>query len=269
MCPLAAQKKEEVMKERDVLGPGICCPQRKSLRKIVVLMEIPLDSCGRLIAVVDDEPDILRLVSLGLERAGFKTKEFLTGREFLDSLKEEAPDLVILDLMLPDLDGFEVCRFLKSDPRYRSIPVIMLTARADEEDRVVGLELGADDYVVKPFSPRELVARVKAVLRRGRQPEEGIWVGGILYLDFRRYEALVKGRRVKLTPTEFRILAILASRKGWVFTRGQLLDQLWGNEKAVSERAIDVHIKRLREKLGEAAPFIKSVRGVGYKLEEG
>lgn len=233
-------------------------------------MDFPTDFSRKTVSIVDDEPDILQLVSLRLEREGFNTKGFLSGREFLDSLeKEEAPDLVVLDLMLPDVDGLEICRFLRSDPRYRSVPIIMLTAKADEEDRIVGLELGADDYVVKPFSPRELVARVKAVLRRGEPPpEKGLWVGGLLYLDLQRYETYVRGKRVDLTTTEFRILAILASRKGWVFTRGQLLDHLWGDEKAVTERTIDVHVKRLREKLGEAGRFIKSVRGLGYKLEE-
>jgi len=222
------------------------------------------------IAVVDDEPDIVELVSLHLRRAGFEVEGFYSGGDFLSFLQRKIPDLVVLDLMLPDIDGLEVCKYLRSNERYRSIAIIMLTAKAEEEDRIVGLELGADDYVVKPFSPKELVARAKAVLRRGipQNGEGGVWIGGILYVDFSRYEASLKGEKVELTPTEFRILKILSGRKGWVFSRGQLLDLLWGNEKAVTERTIDVHIKKLREKLGEAGSFIKSVRGVGYKLEE-
>ena len=171
--------------------------------------------------------------------------------------------------MLPDADGIEICKYLKSNQEFSSIPVIMLTARADETDKVLGLELGADDYVTKPFSPRELVARVKAVLRRKTQDSgKKIKIGDILLIDLNKFQAFVENKKIDLTPTEFRILKILASKKGWVFTRDQILDHLWGHDKVVLDRTIDVHIKNLREKLGEAAKFIKNVRGVGYKIEE-
>ncbi len=224
---------------------------------------------GQLIAIVDDEPDIIELVSVNLTKAGFETKGFIDAASFMRSVSQRVPDLVILDLMLPDVDGLEVCKSLKGDRRFSSIPIIMLTALGEETDKVVGLELGADDYVTKPFSPRELVARVKAVLRRKAEPEgdRKISVGGILMLDTDRYEVRVHGNRVVLTPTEFRILTLLASSVGRVYTRDQILDHLWGHEKAVVDRTVDVHIKHLRDKLGKAASLIKNVRGVGYKLE--
>jgi len=224
---------------------------------------------NELIAVIDDEPDILELVSLHLTKANFKVKGFLNAESFFKFLSSKIPDLIILDLMLPDADGIEICKYLKSNQEFSSIPVIMLTARADETDKVLGLELGADDYVTKPFSPRELVARVKAVLRRKTQDSgKKIKIGDILLIDLNKFQAFVENKKIDLTPTEFRILKILASKKGWVFTRDQILDHLWGQEKAVLDRTIDVHIKNLREKLGKAAKFIKNVRGIGYKIEE-
>ncbi len=224
---------------------------------------------NELIAVIDDEPDILELVSLHLTRSGFKVKEFLNAEGFFKFLSSKMPDLIILDLMLPDADGIEICKYLKSNQEYSSIPIIMLTARATETDKVLGLELGADDYVTKPFSPRELIARVKSVLRR-KIPDSGkkIKIDDILLIDLNKFQVFVEDKKIDLTPTEFRILEILASKKGWVFTRKQILDHLWGQDKAVSDRTIDVHIKNLREKLGKAKRFIKNVRGVGYKIEE-
>jgi len=223
---------------------------------------------SRLIAVVDDEPDIVELISYHLKKERFKVREFYDGEGLLDFIKTTLPDLVILDLMLPGIEGLEVCRILKGDKSTSSIPIIMLTAKGSEIDRVVGLELGADDYVVKPFSPRELVARVKAVLRRAKmeKEKESIIIGD-LAIDTGRFEVRFKGRRIELTPTEFRILAILAERPGWVFTRDQLLDKLWQEDKIVLDRTIDVHIRHLREKLGEGGKLIKTVRGIGYKLE--
>ena len=225
---------------------------------------------NNLIAVVDDEPDILELVSLHLKKANFIVKEFQNAERFLKFLKKETPELIILDLMLPDLDGLEICKNLKRDPNLSSIPVIMLTAKGEEIDKILGLELGADDYVTKPFSPKELVARVKAVLRRHKRKEETqkIEIGNILVIDLQKYHVYVEGKKTELTPTEFKILKILASKRGWVFTRDQILDSLWGNEKAVIDRTIDVHIKNLREKLGKAGIFIRNLRGVGYKFEE-
>ncbi len=224
---------------------------------------------AKLIAVIDDEPDILSLVALHLKKSGFEVKEFSYAKDFLNSLTEQIPDLVILDLMLPDIDGIEVCRILKMDNAYSSIPVIMLTARAAETDKVLGLELGADDYVTKPFSPRELVARVKAVLRRSENKSfSSVIKIGELSIDEKKFEVRVKDRKVNLTTTEFRILQFLAQKKGWVLTREQILNFLWGYEKTVVDRTIDVHIKNIREKLGEAKKYIINVRGVGYKLEE-
>lgn len=224
-----------------------------------------------LIAIVDDEEDIAKLVSVNLEKSGFRTEVFYDSNSFSDFIEKQHPDLIILDLMLPDADGFEICKYLKKDDELSHIPIIMLTAKDEESDKVLGLELGADDYVTKPFSPRELVARVKAVLRRQDQKEEKarkIEIGNILVMDLERYVVTINGEKVELTPTEFRILQLLASRKSWVFTRNQILNFLWKDEKFVLDRTIDVHVRNLREKLGEAAKFIKSVRGIGYKIEE-
>jgi len=223
---------------------------------------------GKIIAVVDDEPDILELVSIHLRRASFAVETFQEAESFFKFLGRKKPDLLILDLMLPDSDGMEICRYMKKKEQLSSIPIIMLTARSDETDKVLGLEMGADDYVTKPFSPRELVARVKAVLRRKERAEEDkIEIGKILEIMPRKFEVRAEGKRVDLTTTEFKILKILADRVGWVFSREQLLDELWGHDKAVIDRTIDVHIKHLRSKLGKAAKFIKNVRGLGYKLE--
>ena len=224
----------------------------------------------RLIAVIDDEPDILELVSIHLKKANFNVKEFADAERFLKSLHHQIPDLVILDLMLPDADGMDICKYLKTKNEYSTIPIIMLTAKTDETDRVLGLELGADDYVTKPFSPRELVARVRAVLRRKEQKEKvkKIEIGEILSIDLQKFEAKVEDQPVDLTTTEFRILQILAERKGWVFSRSQILNSLWGEDKIVIDRTVDVHIKHLREKLGKAGRFIKNIRGIGYTLKE-
>ena len=225
---------------------------------------------NKLIVVVDDEPDILELVSLHLRKAGFTVKEFPDAERFTTFLSTNIPDLIILDLMLPDTDGLEICKHLKREKAFSSIPIIMLTAKGDETDKIIGLELGADDYVTKPFSPKELVSRVKAVLRRNTPREETkkIEIGRILSIDQDKYRVTVKDKQIELTSTEFRILQLLASKKGFVFTRENILDYLWGEEKAVIDRTVDVHIRHLREKLDKAAHFIKNVRGIGYKLEE-
>jgi two-component system phosphate regulon response regulator PhoB/two-component system alkaline phosphatase synthesis response regulator PhoP len=222
-----------------------------------------------LVAVVDDEPDIVELVSVHLGKAGYEVRGFGEAASFFSFIESTAPDIIILDLMLPDLDGIEICRTLRREDRWSSIPIIMLTARTEETDKVLGLEMGADDYVTKPFSPRELVARVKAVLRRGlgEAGSRRIRIGDVLTIDSERYEVRVKGKKVDLTPTEFRILSFLASKSGRVFSRDQILDHLWGHEKAVVDRTVDVHIRNIREKLGQAANLIKNVRGVGYKVE--
>lgn len=223
---------------------------------------------GKLIAVVDDEPDILELVSIHLRKANFTVETFQEADSFFKFLNKTKPDLLILDLMLPDSDGMDICRYMKKKEQLSSVPIIMLTAKSDETDKVLGLEMGADDYVTKPFSPRELVARVKAVLRRRERVEdERIEIGKILEILPKKFLVRVEGKRVDLTTTEFKILKAMATRIGWVFSREQLLDELWGHDKIVIDRTIDVHIKHLRAKLGKAARFIKNIRGMGYKLE--
>jgi DNA-binding response OmpR family regulator len=224
---------------------------------------------NKLVAVVDDEPDIVELVSINLKKAHFQVKEFNDASSFFKYVNQHTPDIVVLDLMLPDADGLDICRHIRSNERLSHIPIIMLTAKTDETDKILGLEMGADDYVTKPFSPRELVARVKAVLRRREKSDKStiINIADILMIDLQRFEVRVKNRKVTLTPTEFRILEILAKRKGWVFSRNQILNELWGEDKAVIDRTIDVHIKHLREKLGSAGKLIKNVRSIGYKIE--
>jgi DNA-binding response OmpR family regulator len=226
----------------------------------------------KIITIVDDEEDIVELVGHHLKREGFKVKEFHNGRDFLSYIESVVPDLAVLDIMLPGIDGLEICRMLKNKSSTSSVPIIMLTAKASEADVVVGLELGADDYIVKPFSPRELVARVKTVLRRTATSED---VGhvikiGPLVVNTEKYEVIVDSKKVNLTSTEFKILEVLAEGKGRVFTRDKLLKKkrLWGDDKLVYDRTIDVHIKNLREKLGVAGNMIKTVRSIGYKLEE-
>ncbi len=223
------------------------------------------------IAIVEDEPDVSHLISYHLEKSGFRTREFRRAKHLLEILPFEIPLLIILDLMLPDIDGLEVCKKIKNNERTSKIPIIIVTAKGEESEKIVGLELGADDYITKPFSPRELVARVKAVLRRvltSESSREVIKVGESLIIDAEKHRVSVDGKNVELTSAEFKLLKILAEKKGRVFSRDKLLDLLWGEEKAVIDRTIDVHIKNLREKLGSAGNFIKTVRGIGYKIEE-
>ncbi len=221
------------------------------------------------ILIVDDEPDIVELVKINLEKNGFDVISSYTGREIFNLFKKFSIDLVILDLMLPDIDGLEICKILKSENETKNIPIIMLTAKDTEIDKVLGLELGADDYITKPFSPRELVARVRAVLRRTRKPsdESILKFDNILKIDLKKFEVFVNGKKINLTTTEFKLLKALAIRRGEVLSRNELLDYIWGSEKIVIDRTIDVHIKHLRGKLGKVGKFIKNVRGVGYKLD--
>ncbi|MBW2286904.1 MAG: response regulator [Deltaproteobacteria bacterium] len=222
------------------------------------------------ILVVDDEPDLLELVRLNLSQAGFEVDTAASGGEAMKSLQAVRPDLMVLDLMLPDLSGTDLCRQLRSDPSFAELPIIMLTARADEVDRVVGFELGTDDYVTKPFSPRELVLRVRAVLRR-RNPsvdESGLLVHGTLQLDAARHRCFVGGAEVALTAKEFELLSQLMRQPGRVMSRDGLLDRVWGSDITVTTRTIDTHVKRLREKLGEAGDLIETVRGIGYRFAE-
>ena len=223
----------------------------------------------QVIAALDDEPDILELLKVNLRKAGYRFEGFQEAEDLYGYLGREKPNLILLDLMLPGTDGLEVCRHIRRSEGFADIPIIMLTARGDESDKVVGLELGADDYVTKPFSIKELVARIHAVLRRpgGGDAARRIVIGPLV-IDLDRFEVIAEGAKVDLTATEFKILQLLASRKGRVFTRDQILDFLWGQEKAVIDRTIDVHIRNLREKLGPAGSLIKNIRSVGYKLEE-
>jgi len=224
----------------------------------------------REVLVVEDEPDIRRLVVLHLERDGFRCRTAATGPDALREVKAAAPDLVILDLMLPELDGLEVCRQLRSDRRTAAVPIIMLTAKSDEVDRVVGLEVGADDYVGKPFSPKELVARVRAVLRRSRPTDETrVLSGGPVVLDPSRHGVTLHGRPVELTPKEFDLLQALLEAAGRVLSREYLLNHVWGYARAdeIESRTVDVHVRRLRAKLGEAGSRIATVKSVGYRFE--
>jgi DNA-binding response OmpR family regulator len=223
----------------------------------------------RLIAVVEDDPDIAELVSVHLKKNLFEVKTFLSGSKFYEFLSRKKPDLIILDLLLPDIDGLEICRDLKGRQDTKEIPIIMLTAKGEEMDKVLGLELGSDDYMTKPFSPRELVARVKVVLRRMQpsQKSDELKVGDDISIDKAKHEIRLNGKKIELTTTEFKILELLASKKGWVFSREKILDYLWGEEKAVLDRTVDVHIRHLRKKLGKQGELIKSIRGIGYKLE--
>ncbi|MCP5109103.1 MAG: response regulator transcription factor [bacterium] len=219
--------------------------------------------------VVEDEPDILALIAINLKKAGYDVEEYSEAGPMIKTLEKRVPDLIVLDLMLPDHDGLDVCKTLKKSDRYSDIPIIMVTAKTEEFDVVLGLELGADDYIPKPFSPRELTARVKAVLRRGKQSDgpssKQLTVGDELTVDPEKYEVRVQGEKIQLTSTEFMILKMLAQKPGWVYSREKILDLLWGDEKDVFDRTVDVHIKNLRDKLGSAGRLIKNVRGVGYK----
>jgi DNA-binding response OmpR family regulator len=222
------------------------------------------------IIVVDDDEDIREIVCFHLKESGFEVSEYDTAADAMNFMKHHTTALLILDLKLPDADGIEICKEIKRTPELRNIPIIMLTGRGDETDRILGLELGADDYVTKPFSARELVARVKTVLRR-KEPEEDrdiIECCGRLKIDRLKYQVMIDGKETSLTTTEFKILEMLAMRKGWVFTRQQILDAIWGPDKVVVDRSVDVHIKNLKKKMGTARKLIHNIRGVGYKIDD-
>ncbi|MBI3753843.1 MAG: response regulator [Deltaproteobacteria bacterium] len=221
------------------------------------------------ILAVDDETDILTLLKYNLEKAGFKVVSAQDGPEAISSAKKEKPNLIILDIMLPSMEGTEVCKILKKDDATSHIPVIMLTAKGEEVDRIVGLELGADDYITKPFSPRELILRVKAVLKRGQREEKRKTItAGPIHIDMERNSAAVNKQTLSLTAIEFKLLAELAKAKGRVLSRDNLLDMVWGADCYVTDRTVDTHIRRLREKLGKAAKYVETVRGFGYRFLE-
>jgi two-component system alkaline phosphatase synthesis response regulator PhoP len=230
---------------------------------------------GKKILIVEDEPDIRKLLQYNLTQEHFKVLEADDGEKALKSVRQEKPDLIVLDLMLPGLSGLEVCRVLRERSETSRIPVLMLTAKAGEADRVVGLEMGADDYLTKPFSPRELVARVKAILRRS-EPQtaasdaEG-YEKGALKINFLTYEAFVKGKSIRLTLKEFELLRFLVQNPNRVLSRDQLLDRVWGSEVFVDPRTVDVHIRRLRkaiERNDRKPEWVLTVRGVGYKFDD-
>jgi len=223
------------------------------------------------ILVVEDEDDIRELLRYNLTKEGYRVAGAASGEEALKAVRGSLPDLVLLDLMLPGLDGLEVCRSLKQDPQTRNLPIVMLTAKGEEADIVVGLELGADDYVTKPFSLRVLLARLRAVLRRRTAPAPSETAPLNIHeiaIHPGRHEVLVQGQPVDLTATEFRLLNLLARRPGWVFTRSQIVNEIHGDDYPVTERAVDVQMVSLRKKLGPAGKYLETVRGIGYRFKD-
>ena len=220
------------------------------------------------ILVVDDEPDALEVLGIKLREAGFAPVFAGDGVRAISAAREEQPALIVLDLMLPQIDGFEVCKVLRRDPATAAIPILMLTARTSEMDRVVGLELGADDYVTKPFSPREVVVRIRKLLARagGGELPGGPFRCGELVIDVPRHEVRINDASIGLTATEFKLLDILVRHRGRVQTRDRLLRDVWGYDNPIDSRTVDTHMRRLREKLGEAARFLETIRGVGYRF---
>lgn len=223
------------------------------------------------ILVVEDEKNILQLVSYNLQKEGYQVVTAKDGEEALHKVRREIPDLVLLDLMLPKMDGLEVCRQIRSEEKTKAIPIIMLTAKTQEADRVVGLEMGADDYIPKPFSPRELLARVKAVLRRTTRKADApaVWRCGTLETDWERRIVKVKSKTVTLTPKEFDLLRVLVAAEGRVLSRDQLLEQVWGYDQAVEiqSRTVDLHVSQLRQKLGAEGKRILTATGAGYRFK--
>jgi two-component system phosphate regulon response regulator PhoB len=229
-----------------------------------------MDAAGKIILIIEDERDVVDLLALHLRKSGkFAVSTANDGASGLDKARNERPAFIILDLMLPKMPGLEVCKVLKTDPATRHIPIMMLTAKAEEIDRIVGLEFGADDYVTKPFSPREVILRLKAILRRGeaRQDDERLTAGAIT-IDPARHNVSVEGKRVNLTSIEFKLLCTLIQRRGRVQARDRLLNDVWGYESVIDTRTVDTHVRRLREKLGKAGTAVETVRGFGYRLRE-
>ena len=225
---------------------------------------------GNRILIIEDEQDVVDMLTLNLEKAGgFVVSVAGDGATGVRKAREELPSLVILDLMLPKMPGLEVCKLLKSDGATRHIPIIMLTAKAEEIDRIVGLEVGADDYVTKPFSPREMVLRIKAIMRRGKgDVTDEMMTFGPITVDPSRHHVSVDGKNVRLTSVEFKLLSMLMLRRGRVQSRDRLLNEVWGYESLIDTRTVDTHVRRLRKKLGKAAEAIETVRGFGYRLRE-
>lgn len=221
------------------------------------------------ILVVEDDHDIAQLLALSIRKAGFEVLTSENGYEALSLVRQHQPDLLVLDLMIPGIDGFEVCKELKRDPKTAELPIIILTARGEEIDRIIGLELGADDYVVKPFSPRELLLRIRAILRRsGQEPRPAsVFKKSDLEIDFDAHRVSLEKQEIALTATEFKLLAELVHNQGKVLTREQLLDKVWGYHFEGYARTVDTHIRRLRQKLLDSADWIETVRGIGYRFK--
>lgn len=221
------------------------------------------------ILIVEDDRDIVEMVEYNLQEEGYVTISALNGEDGVKLARSEQPDLIILDIMLPIIDGFEVCRTLKSDDKTSHIPIIILSAKSQETDKVVGLELGADDYVTKPFSPRELIARIRAIMRRGaEQQASSIVKKGDMIIDSAKYKVMVGSEEIALTTTEFKLLEYMARRPGVVLSRYQILDAVSGDDTVVCDRTVDAHVKSLRRKLGTARDYIETVRGAGYRFKE-
>ncbi|HDZ76821.1 MAG TPA: response regulator [Candidatus Omnitrophica bacterium] len=221
------------------------------------------------ILIVEDDADIVEMISYNLKKEGYSVISVLDGERAVYSAKRDKPDLIILDLMLPGMDGLEVCRNMRKNELTAHIPIIMLTAKSQEADKVIGLGLGADDYMTKPFSPRELIARIKAVLRRGdvSLAKKIVKVGGI-FIDSLKYKVTVSGKAISLTPTEFKLLEFMAQRPGIVLSRDKILDNVFGYEASIYDRTVDAHMKSLRKKLGKAREYIETIRGAGYRFKE-
>jgi two-component system phosphate regulon response regulator PhoB len=220
------------------------------------------------VLIVDDDPDIVRLVSYNLSHAGYEVQTATTGRKALELIQQHPPDLIVLDLMLPDVDGMEVCRSLRQQAPSRRIPIVMLTARGEEIDRVVGFELGADDYVAKPFSPRELVLRIKSILRRVGKDRTDVMHAGRIQVFPERRQCFIDSSLVTLTAKEFDLLYELMKAMGNVLTRDMLMERVWGYHGEATSRTLDTHVRRLREKLGDDGNCVETVRGVGYRIAD-
>ncbi|MCC6415220.1 MAG: response regulator transcription factor [Opitutaceae bacterium] len=228
-------------------------------------------SAPKKILVIDDEADVTTLLAYNLKAKGFAVEAVNNPAASVGVARGFSPDLVILDVMMPELNGIQICRLFRADPELKNIPIIFLTARAEESDRIQGLEVGADDYIGKPFSTKELVLRVQSILRRvgeSAQPEGGVLRAGDIALDLSRHEVRLRGERVDLTATEFKLLQLLLERRGRVQTREQLLTSVWNYETEIETRTVDTHVRRLREKLGDQADWIETIRGVGYRMAE-
>ena len=271
--------KRETLRSCDLFGapellyqdPGYSPLNRTALIPYITGTEAGLSMSKETILIVEDEIDLAEVVAFNLEREGYAILRAATGEEGLKTAANRLPALILLDLMLPGIGGLDVCRLLKIDDKTRHIPIIIMTARAEDADVVAGLELGADDYVTKPFSPRVLTARVRTALRRRRgegEEEVAVIETGSLRLDLTRHLAMVSGRKLDLTATEFELLAALARHPGWVFNRSQLIDSLRDGQHVITDRAIDVQIANLRKKLGEAGDLVETVRGVGYRMRD-